>query len=31
VVQEVLEELLSSDNITLSQDELTNIILKKVA
>lgn len=31
VVEEVLNELLSSDNITLSQEELTNIVLKKVA
>ncbi|MFK2822447.1 F0F1 ATP synthase subunit B [Arcobacter sp. YIC-80] len=31
VVAEVLEELLKSDNIKLSQDELANIVLKKVA
>jgi F-type H+-transporting ATPase subunit b len=31
VVTEVLEELLSSDNISLSQQELANIVLKKVA
>ncbi|APW66254.1 F0F1 ATP synthase subunit B [Poseidonibacter parvus] len=31
VVAEVLEELLKSDNIKLSQDELVNIVLKKVA
>jgi len=31
VVQSVLEELLSSDNIDLSQDELASIVLKKVA
>ena len=31
VVTEVLEELLSSDNIKLTQDELANIVLKKVA
>jgi F-type H+-transporting ATPase subunit b len=31
VVQSVLEELLSSDNIGVSQDELANIVLKKVA
>jgi F-type H+-transporting ATPase subunit b len=31
VVQNVLEELLSSDNIELSQDELASIVLKKVA
>ena len=31
VVKEVLEELLKSDNIKLSQDELVNIVLKKVA
>lgn len=31
VVSEVLNELLSSDNIKLSQNELVNIILKKVA
>ena len=31
VVSEILEELLSTDNIVLSQDELANIILKKVA
>lgn len=31
VVQGVLEELLSSDNIGVSQDELANIVLKKVA
>lgn len=31
VVTEVLEELLKSDNIQLTQDELANIVLKKVA
>ena len=31
VVTEVLEELLSSDNIQLTQHELANIVLKKVA
>jgi len=31
VVAEVLDELLKSDNIKLSQDELANIVLKKVA
>ncbi|MCB9097779.1 MAG: F0F1 ATP synthase subunit B [Arcobacter sp.] len=31
VVTEVLEELLSSDNIKLTQSELVNIVLKKVA
>ncbi|WP_419765325.1 MAG: F0F1 ATP synthase subunit B [Arcobacter sp.] len=31
VVEEILEELLKSDNISLSQDELANIVLKKVA
>lgn len=31
IVSEVLEELLSSDNISLSQEELANIVLKKVA
>lgn len=31
VVQNVLEELLSSENIELSQDELASIVLKKVA
>lgn len=31
VVQSVLEELLNSDNIGVSQDELANIVLKKVA
>jgi len=31
VVSEILEELLKSDNIKLSQDELVNIVLKKVA
>ncbi|OQR40745.1 F0F1 ATP synthase subunit B [Aliarcobacter cryaerophilus] len=31
VVTEVLEELLSSDNIKLTQNELVNIVLKKVA
>jgi len=31
VVEDVLEELLSSDNISISQEELTNIVLKKVA
>ncbi|MFA9373352.1 F0F1 ATP synthase subunit B [Poseidonibacter sp.] len=31
VVAEVLEDLLKSDNIKLTQDELANIVLKKVA
>lgn len=31
VVLEILEELLKSDNIKLSQDELVSIVLKKVA
>lgn len=31
VIQGILEELLKSDNIGVSQDELANIILKKVA
>ena len=31
VVSEILDELLSSDNIELSQEELSNIVLKKVA
>lgn len=31
VVTEVLEELLSSENINLTQNELVNIVLKKVA
>lgn len=31
VVEEVLEELLKSDNIALSEEELANIVLKKVA
>ncbi len=31
VVSEILEELLNTDNIALSQEELANIILKKVA
>jgi len=31
VVEEILNELLSSENIKLSQDELVNIVLKKVA
>ena len=31
VVTEVLEELLSSENISLTQQELANIVLKKVA
>jgi len=31
IVSEILEELLSSDNVSLSQDELANIVLKKVA
>lgn len=31
IVSEVLDELLSSDNISLSQEELANIVLKKVA
>ncbi len=31
IVAEVLEELLKSDNIKLSQEELANIVIKKVA
>jgi F-type H+-transporting ATPase subunit b len=31
VVSEILDELLNADNIELSQEELTNIVLKKVA
>jgi F-type H+-transporting ATPase subunit b len=31
VVSEILDELLKTDNIELSQDELSNIVLKKVA
>jgi len=31
VVSEILDELLNTDNIELSQDELSNIVLKKVA
>ncbi|XPV83472.1 MAG: hypothetical protein ACNI22_06340 [Halarcobacter sp.] len=31
IVSEILDELLSSDNVTLTQDELANIVLKKVA
>lgn len=31
IVSEVLEELLSSENVSLTQDELANIVLKKVA
>lgn len=31
VVEEILEELLKSDNIALSEEELANIVLKKVA
>jgi F-type H+-transporting ATPase subunit b len=31
VVEEILDELLKSDNISLSQDELVNIVIKKVA
>ena len=31
VVSEVLNELLNTDNIELSQEELSNIVLKKVA
>jgi len=31
IVSEVLEELLSSKNVSLTQDELVNIIVKKVA
>lgn len=31
IVEEILNELLSSDNIGVSQDELANIVLKKVA
>jgi len=31
IVSEVLEELLNSDNVSLTQDELVNIVVKKVA
>ncbi len=31
VVQDILDELLSTDNVALSQEELSNIVLKKVA
>jgi F-type H+-transporting ATPase subunit b len=31
VVNEILDQLLSSDNISISQDDLANIVLKKVA
>lgn len=31
IVAEILDELLKSDNINLTQDELANIVLKKVA
>jgi F-type H+-transporting ATPase subunit b len=31
IVNEVLEELLSGDNVKMTQDELANIVLKKVA
>jgi len=31
IISEILDELLSSDNVTLTQDELANIVLKKVA
>jgi len=31
IVSEVLDELLSSDNVSLTQDELVNIVVKKVA
>jgi F-type H+-transporting ATPase subunit b len=31
VVSEILDELLSSDNVSLTQDELVNIVVKKVA
>lgn len=31
IVSEILEELLSTDNIALSQEDLANIVLKKVA
>ena len=31
IVEEVLEELLKSDNIALSEEDLANIVLKKVA
>jgi len=31
VVRDVLNQLLSDDNIALSQEDLANIILKKVA
>jgi F-type H+-transporting ATPase subunit b len=31
VVEQILDELLSSENISISQNDLTNIVLKKVA
>ncbi len=31
IVSEILDELLSSDNVSLTQDELVNIVVKKVA
>jgi len=31
IVSEVLDELLSSENVSLTQDELVNIVIKKVA
>ncbi len=31
IVSEILDELLSSDNVSLTQEELANIVLKKVA
>ena len=31
VVEEILDELLSNDNLAISQDELANIVMKKVA
>lgn len=31
IVSEVLDELLSSDNVSLTQEELVNIVIKKVA
>ena len=31
IVSEILDELLSSDNVALTQDELVNIVVKKVA
>ncbi len=31
IVSEVLEELLNSDNVSITQEELANIVLKKVA